>query len=745
MEAVAVGSRIDRVTVYRQGAQVTRVAEIAAAEGRLPGAVRLGGLPLALDDGSLSVRVIGAGELPVATDVRVALEVPEVDQNLPAADPDDLEAARAEVARLERDIATAQRQLGRLDKLQIAARPEPAEGQPPGDSPTAARLALIEFRAGREQALRERLHRARRDLERAERRLELAEDRDRRASSARQAREHELRKSVEITLQGDASSAEPVTLELEYQVAGARWSPAYSVHLEPDMAAARLAMRALIGQRTGEDWNGVRLTLSTADAQRWTELPELDSRRIGRRQPRPARPGWRPPPTGAEALYADYDRAFAARRAPEPPPPVTETVADLDEWQEDQPAEETVTFAVDGVMLGAPLEAEDEELAMPPPGAAPMAGGPVPDLEMMQVESRRGGLGGLLSRVAAPAKSERKKRMAPGRPVARASALAPAAAGQAIGHGAGGAPVEAEPELVAADELLAYGKLRMPPPDAAERGRLILASRQELLLSLLVRQEIRVEFDVLGAIAAARTRARALESAPLPPGCHPVWSEEYDYAYRADDPIDVPSDGEPHSIPLGVLDATARPLYIVVPRHSTDVFRSVEVDNPFDAPLLRGPIDVYWGGDFLLTSAVDFTVPRAPVELGLGVEQAIKVSRNTRYREETAGLIGGSLDLEHQILIEAVSHLPRPVALEVRERVPVLRDDEEEIKLEVKKVSPPWQRFDPFPDRADAPELRGGHRWRIELRPGAKQELRVDYEIRISAKHELVGGNRREV
>ena len=39
--------------------------------------------------------------------------------------------------------------------------------------------------------------------------------------------------------------------------------------------------------------------LSTAEAQSWTELPELASIRIGRRQPSPPRVGWRPPPAWA--------------------------------------------------------------------------------------------------------------------------------------------------------------------------------------------------------------------------------------------------------------------------------------------------------------------------------------------------------------------------------------------------------------------------------------------------------------
>ncbi len=107
-------------------------------------------------------------------------------------------------------------------------------------------------------------------------------------------------------------------LVFEYLVPGACWSPSYTVWL--DGGEARIAMRAMVAQRTGEDWSGVPLTLSTAEPDRWVELPELTKRRIGRAQPAPPKRAYRAPPEGADALFADYDRAFAppSRHATEP-------------------------------------------------------------------------------------------------------------------------------------------------------------------------------------------------------------------------------------------------------------------------------------------------------------------------------------------------------------------------------------------------------------------------------------------
>lgn len=97
-------------------------------------------------------------------------------------------------------------------------------------------------------------------------------------------------------------------LIVEYFVPGARWTPTYLCRLESSTNTAAIAVRAFLCQRTGEDWSGVRLELSTANPMTWCELPELPSLRLGRTQPVPRKSGWRLPPVGATMLFADYDR-----------------------------------------------------------------------------------------------------------------------------------------------------------------------------------------------------------------------------------------------------------------------------------------------------------------------------------------------------------------------------------------------------------------------------------------------------
>jgi hypothetical protein len=518
-------------------------------------------------------------------------------------------------------------------------------------------------------------------------------------------------------------------------------------------------MRAVVGQRTGEDWSGVALTLSTADAERWSELPELPSLKIGRRQPPKVKRGWREPPVGVEALYRDFDFAFGGDGAPSAMSPEYEqedfddVYTDAEDFYDDDTHDLADAFgesAARTLVRDAPFEGRKEldstrEVTLEVPRSAPKKKrARTPDAQFFEPPPPP-------QRSSAPPPPSA---MMPGAPPPEAVSSSFAADSLAmLGSASGaGAPVfleesEAEPEplsLLAADDMLAYGALRMPPASSTHRGRLIVADRVETYMQLLVEQKISVSFDVLAVIEGAYEIAQSVSYKQPPQGCPFAWSDDYDYAFVSDNPVEIPSDGEFHSIPIANKPTNAKLRYVVVPRESTDSFRFAEIENPFDSPLLAGPADIYLGDDFLLTSDLRFTAPKGTIKIGLGVEQAIKVSRNSRFSEDTAGFMGGSRALKHEVDIELRNLLERKVEVEVRERVPVLREGEDDIKLEITKTVPAWKSYKPFPDQAGQSELRGGHRWLVDLEKGAKKKLELAYEIRISSKHELVGGNRRE-
>jgi uncharacterized protein (TIGR02231 family) len=87
--------------------------------------------------------------------------------------------------------------------------------------------------------------------------------------------------AVEVAREGSLS------LELVSITPQASWEPAYDVRLANNAKTAELAFRAMVRQKTGEDWNNIDLTLSTARPATGGAPPELHPWQISLYRPRP--------------------------------------------------------------------------------------------------------------------------------------------------------------------------------------------------------------------------------------------------------------------------------------------------------------------------------------------------------------------------------------------------------------------------------------------------------------------------
>lgn len=752
---INLSSRVRAVTIYRRGAMVTRAAELVRDGPEFPARVQLVGLPLTLDDSSMRVEVEaeGAGPAPIAGDLRVTLSVPTTDPELPPPSNEELDLAQLELDLAKESRIQLTRARTRLAALQPVGRGQPEEGKAPGPSPTAARMELLGFRRERGEQLDKDIETANERVRLAKERLETLRERERTASSQRNARTHELRKAAILELDhtsgasGGSELVERVRVKLHYFVPGARWAPAYTVRLDGAMRAATLELRAMVGQSTGEDWHDVALTLSTASPQQWTELPELKSRRIGRRQPPPAKTGWRPPPVGADELYADYDHGLG-----EPPveaPAEEAPKAAAFSYDEDEEPNEEVEARAGSAMpppmsksrkrRSAPTMADSpapapQQGGMPPGAAMPMA----PPQSMLMPSSieaakRSGGFGALMG----------------GAIDGITSAFGPEeSAMMQFEGGGGGGPMAhgsnafmAEPELVAGRDLLDYGRLRLFPPSTSRRGalrRIDVRMQYQQLCIEHVRVDVAIE-----QISEAVAWARLLETERAPEGHHWPSSEGgFDYAYVAEAPVDLASTGAFASLPIDLREAEATPRYVSVPRESQDVFRIVSLRNPLAAPLLAGPADVYVAGKFALTSSVELTPIDGRIELGLGVEQAVKIARNVSFSEDSSGMFKRHVGLTHTLELTVQNHLSRAATVELRERVPIAAEAQaDDISIQIEQATPKWDDYEPKdPDHP----LEGGRMWKIEVPANGKRELSATWVVTIPTNHELVGGNRRE-
>jgi uncharacterized protein (TIGR02231 family) len=258
-------SAVDAVTVYPDGASVTRAitADIASGDNTLV----IKDFPLTLDPSSLRVEGEAGARLTIgAIDTRQPRAVPPVD--LPELDKR-IEALKDERANLQGVIAaaTARRKFAvRFAETSPAGIGDKGEARPVAEW-RAAFAAVAEEVASADSAIRD-AQRKQRDIDREVARLES--DRAIKPPSR-----------LEVRIDLAAPAATKATLRVTYAVRAARWTPLYDARLDTGAKdrkpALELVRRAEITQTTGEDWSDVALSVSTVRSARGGNAPELNS------------------------------------------------------------------------------------------------------------------------------------------------------------------------------------------------------------------------------------------------------------------------------------------------------------------------------------------------------------------------------------------------------------------------------------------------------------------------------------
>ena len=723
-------SVLHSVVVYAEGALCRRRAVLTLPPGPAgPVRVRLDGLPLTADAHSLRGSLVpGAGRPAglrvldvrrvVAAELTASEDLSPLKQECDAAE-EALYAAGAARSALADQVA----QVAGLR----AVPPVPRRGDPPRRAPTDALLALADFVDTRLAGLQGRLLAAEDALREAEQQAEIARRRLRAASAGQQTQPVAGSTSVLLTLdRAEALDTEAeVELEVEYGVPGATWTPTYHLRLDGihgDRPAAGLVMRACVAQRSGEDWTGVRLGLSTADLRRRTDLPELRSLRIGRRQSEAAPLPWREPPAGLSELFTGYDDflrpGFGAA--------VAGTADRKQRKRSGVESEEYEDYALGG---GGPVPPPTP--AFPPSAPMPLASGPVPPPPAPGAYQPVYGA----APQAAPAGAADMLRTRSAGPSGRPEA--PRASRKAAATAAGGFGGYSA-DLAATAQFSAIAPPSPPAEGLRDYAQLALAGVGEAGAE---RGRLRAAAPPPGALAAElRRQAEAVARLPLPPHCLPVRvsAGSFDHRYDAGPSVDIPSDGAWHTVTVLEFPIGSTPEHVCVPAVDPQVYAAVRLGNTSGHALLAGAAEVSVDGAYLTTVQLPTLAPGEHRRVGIGVVESIQVARRVRTKESTAGLRGGTTVIEHGIEIDLANRLARAVTVEVRERVPVSND--KDVRVDEQSAVPPWTVVPPEQEE----QHRSGMRvWRVTLAPNGRQRLNAGYEIRIPVAKALFDGNRR--
>jgi uncharacterized protein (TIGR02231 family) len=267
-------SRIDAVTVYRSGARVTRTLRAAVPAG--DARVLVEGLPPELDDDSIRVtgkggaaaRIHGVSVDRVTRDAAVDADARAAEQRLVELQDEDaslgdrIRIAQARAALVESLRASYSEERARNLAVRPVSAREWADLAAYADGELVAAAAERRKAEATRRELARRIEAARADLDRV------------------RAKRGATTKTVAVEVSADDST--PVELSISYAVASAGWQPIWDARLLPDEHRVELALGAAVTQATGEDWDDVRLAVSTAQPRRGLAVPVLEPRWLGR-------------------------------------------------------------------------------------------------------------------------------------------------------------------------------------------------------------------------------------------------------------------------------------------------------------------------------------------------------------------------------------------------------------------------------------------------------------------------------
>lgn len=329
-------SVVDAVTVFLSGAEVTRLAKVKLDKGE--STIILGDVPASAVPGSIRVEGKATGKIEIGS-VDTARKLLQR-QESQAADVKRKEFEdRVEQLKDERTAIDAQAQAAAIQKKLIANLAELPKRRPSSETAAGAGddwqkiLSLIPQASGESGKLALEAQQKIRVIDR-----NIKDIKNQLASLAPAKTEQ-----TEIRVFVYAQTPVDADLTIRYQVPDANWAPIYDARLQTgtktEPPKLTLARRAAISQRTGEDWTGVALQLSTSRPSDGASAPMLDTQFVDYEQPpRPVAAA----PASVNMEFAKRDRLADGRAlggvAAAPPPaepemdaaPVVETVAKLD-------------------------------------------------------------------------------------------------------------------------------------------------------------------------------------------------------------------------------------------------------------------------------------------------------------------------------------------------------------------------------------------------------------------------------
>lgn len=186
--------------------------------------------------------------------------------------------------------------------------------------------------------------------------------------------------------------------------------------------------------------------------------------------------------------------------------------------------------------------------------------------------------------------------------------------------------------------------------------------------------------------------------------------------FAIQNPYSIPGDGKQYLVEINNFELSAEYQYYVAPKLSTDVFLTATVTDWNKYNFLSGEANLFFEGTFIGKSLIDTYSTSDTLNLSLGVDKSIAVTRTLQRNLKEKKNFGSIKKETRNWLIAVKNRKNQPVKLLIEDQVPVSQNSA--IGVDVQQTT-----------GADMDKLTGRLSWSFMLTSQQDKKLEVKYQV----------------
>ncbi|WP_298475664.1 mucoidy inhibitor MuiA family protein [uncultured Maribacter sp.] len=179
----------------------------------------------------------------------------------------------------------------------------------------------------------------------------------------------------------------------------------------------------------------------------------------------------------------------------------------------------------------------------------------------------------------------------------------------------------------------------------------------------------------------------------------------------------ITSDADITAIEINTFTLDAEYEYLTIPVLNENVFLTATFKNWEKYNLLPGEASVYFNGSFAGKTTIDPYTVKKEMTLSLGIDDNITVTRKRIKAFKSKSFAGSNRILNKEYLLEVKNNKTTPISIKIMDRIPVSQN--KEIKVDNAETH-----------SADYNSKKGILSWKLKMPPNQTEKLNFSYQVK---------------